>query len=175
MNKSRKEFIKRAHSAACSEWQTEIETEFPKLFPKTKLEIGKWYKLENDNKFMFCFNGSFGNYTHYGFNSSGDWMPENRLGVHERDKYIPATDKEVKDALTTEAKIIGLKKGVKYHSFFFGTNTIGDSTLTNGWIDEENRFVMHGNCIFQKGKWATIVETITKSEAEKELGKTIVD
>ena len=29
--------------------------------------------------------------------------------------------------------------------------------------------------MFYNGKWATIIETITKEQAEKELGKTIID
>ena len=44
MKQSRKEFIKKAHSAACSKWKTNIEKEFPELFKKDGLEIGKWYK-----------------------------------------------------------------------------------------------------------------------------------
>ena len=37
MKESRKEFIKKAHSAACSEWKENIEKEFPKLFKKDAL------------------------------------------------------------------------------------------------------------------------------------------
>ena len=48
MKKSTKEFIKRAHESACSEWKTEIEKQWPKLFIKTGLEVGKWYKLKKD-------------------------------------------------------------------------------------------------------------------------------
>ena len=43
MKESRKEFIKKAHSAACSEWKTNIEKEFPKLFKEDALEVGRWY------------------------------------------------------------------------------------------------------------------------------------
>jgi hypothetical protein len=36
------------------------------------------------------------------------------------------------------------------------------------WID--------GGCVFKEGKWAKIIkETITKEQAEKELGKTILN
>ena len=44
MKTTRKEFIKRAHQSACSEWKEQIEKEFPKLFKKDELVVGKWYK-----------------------------------------------------------------------------------------------------------------------------------
>jgi hypothetical protein len=58
MKKSRIEFIKEGHAAACSEWKAKIEKEFPKLFVKEELEVGKWYNYEG---LLICFSGYFGN------------------------------------------------------------------------------------------------------------------
>jgi len=34
---------------------------------------------------------------------------------------------------------------------------------------------MNGICVFKEGVWATVVETISKKDAEKELGKKILN
>jgi hypothetical protein len=62
MKKSRKDFIKKAHENACSEWKTNIEKEFPKLFKEDALlkdallkEARKRYK--NGDVFISAFSG----------------------------------------------------------------------------------------------------------------------
>ena len=55
---------------------------FPEEFEK-KLEVGKVYKYPNfrGGKFMFKFNGEFGERITYGFDANGEWS--NELGIRE--------------------------------------------------------------------------------------------
>jgi hypothetical protein len=171
MKKSRKEFIKQAHSNACSEWKEKIEKEFPELFKEDALVVGKWYK-RNDNKIWFLTEireeSSFG----YGFNFEGNWSDISKGYNYTLDLTL-ATDKEVEEALIKEAKKRGFKEGVKYNNFIANrvfTFRGGLSYNNNNTLNDLNE-----NTIFKNGKWATIVETITKEQAEKELGKTILN
>ena len=57
MKKGRKDFIKKAHENACSEWKTKIEKEFPKLFKEGVLaEARKRYK--DGDVYKSAFSGS---------------------------------------------------------------------------------------------------------------------
>jgi hypothetical protein len=168
MKESRKDFIKQGHKAACSEWKEKIEKEFPKLFKRDALEVGKWYR---DGDFLQCFTGEFGNKVSYGFNPCGDFS--NSIGLNKEDKFTPATDEEVEEALIKEAIRRGFKEGCEY---------IGIRDLT---IQKATKNIDVWNCnscidmgfdyVFLDGKWATVIETITKEQAEKELGKTILN
>ena len=111
MKESRKEFIKKAHSAACSEWKENIEKEFPKLFKKEVLtEARKRYK--NGDVFISAYSGC-------------------ELIIQNIDSI----------KLDIDGDII-----VDGHGF-----------------------------LYSGSKWAEIVDTITKEQAEKELGKTILN
>ena len=214
MKESRKEFIKKAHSAACSEWKTNIEKEFPKLFKKDALVAGKWYKiadsgdhitgLDQDHNLIFVeefnkyniakrvnelckenVNLLYENHL-FGHNPSGKKV---LFGSKAAIKGLtPATEKEVEEALIKEAKKRGFKEGVNFNvtkdlwntsvGGREGFNTVIDKNTYN-YSAHSNSFKI--NCIdgcmsiFTKGVWAEIVETITKEQAEKELGKTILD
>jgi len=188
MKESRKEFIKKAHSAACSEWKEKIEKEFPKLFKKDALEVGRWYKSrDNHGEYLMVWNNSEETY--------GFWGNEYRddLSFYIISNKIPATDKEVEEALIKEAKKRGFFNiGNTFKSCFDDNNearTIGkyDSSTDIGYYYDEVHNELRSNglntyekfcsnpLIYEKGKWATIVETITKEQAEKELGKTILN
>jgi hypothetical protein len=175
MKESRKEFIKKAHSAACNEWKKNIEKEFPKLFKKG--EINGWYKSKEVKSWcVFIENGI----NRYGFDAFGNWFGgRNYTYELEKDDY-KATDKEVEEALIKEAKRRGFKEGVRVDKLLYGNlgSLNGDSkTCENkefifwrGHLCIGNLLIFHNT-----GKWATIVETITKEQAEKELGKTILN
>ena len=68
---------------------------FPEAFEK-KLEVGKVYKYPNfrGGKFMFKFNGEFGERITYGFDANGEWS--NELGIRESEinDYQEATKEE---------------------------------------------------------------------------------
>ena len=178
MKESRKEFIKKAHSAACSEWKENIEKEFPKLFKEDALVVGKWYKRKEDLNLWFLTHinneCSFG----YGFDYSGYWADES-TGFNYSLELNRATDKEVEEALIKEANNISYKN-VKINNL----ESIGNVLLNHHscissdcyyYNVSENALWFMGRLIFWNGKWATIVETITKEQAEKELGKTILN
>jgi len=166
MKQSRKDFIVKAHESACEEWKREIEKEFPKLF-KEKLVVGKWYKRGGE---LVVWNGGK---TTYGFvNLGGKYHYSNILLFSIIEGAIPATHKEVETALIEEAEKRGLKP-------------LNHRCLRDGLIWEDNiggayQFIdkalgIGASIAFEDGKWATITETITKEQAEKELGKTILN
>jgi hypothetical protein len=166
MKQSRKDFIIEAHDNACNDWRNRIEKEFPKLFKKHSLEVGEWYKREdylmvwNDGKDTYgFFNGSF-----------GKWA----FGKDIKDELILATEKEVEQALIKEAKKRGFKKGVVVVSKGY-TDSIFDGKFRFGENCNDALDGFGTGYIFKKGVWATIKETITKEQAEKELGKTILN
>ena len=184
MKESRKEFIKKAHSAACNEWKTNIEAEFPKLFKKDDLVVGKWYK--SDWGYKFCFNGEYdidSDPRGYGFSQGGDFLTDNKTskrGGWGKHNLTEATDEEVEEALIKEAKKRGFKEGVTVDKANLSDDYNPNNRLKNNNIDT-NELFSHGFLwvssilIYDNGKWATIVETITKEQAEKELGKTILN
>ena len=182
MKESRKEFIKKAHSAACSDWKTNIEKEFPKLFKKDALKVGDWVKTVNGAIFRIqkkkvkldTTNMFYG----YGFGAFKNVWDENYY-AHEGLCTL-ATDKEVEEALIKEAKRRGFKKGVRVDKVNLSDDYNPNNELKEDTINT-NELLSHGYLwvssilIYDDGKWATIVETITKEQAEKELGKTILN
>ena len=176
MKDSRKEFIRQAHKYACSEWKEKIEKEFPKLFKEDALVVGKWYKNINKIESIICYNSLSKSNLNYGLNNRGNWT--NYYGLL-KDEMIIATDKEVEEALIKEAKKRGFKKGcvIKHnkeaHPSLNDNEDICNDTFY--FSVTENFLTIYGWEIFTDGKWATIVETITKEQAEKELGKTILN
>ena len=186
MKESRKEFIKKAHSAACSEWKENIEKEFPKLFKEDALEVGKWYKLTKD--YSHLKKGSV-----FPFIIYQDSLEECAIVGHSifdnsktdfsapySNTLTPATDKEVEEALIKEAKRRGFKEGVRINSKWL----CGSSKKSlNGKFVFDNKFELFAEAnglmkytIFLNGVWAEIIkDTITKEQAEKELGKTILN
>ena len=178
MKESRKEFIKKAHSAACSEWKENIEKEFPKLFKGDALEVGKWYKLTKDygnlekgSVFPFIkYQGLFEDYAVIGHSIFDNSKIDYR--APHSNTLTPATDKEVEEALIKEAKRRGFKEGVKFKCLYNKTVSYGYSPM----LCSEGYLWIDGGCVFKEGKWAEIIkDTITKKQAEKELGKTILN
>ena len=170
LTKKQQQFIKDAttHSEVCTEWRDKIKDAFPKLFENVELEVGKWYK--KDGELAVWNNGK----DTYGFNDSGYWRDEMLFSTKD---ITPATDKEVEDALKIEAKKRGFKEGVKFLCAIDGSESEfieNYSGSYNEWQYKNNH--LSRECmqyLFNDGKWATIIETITKEEAEKQLGKTI--
>ena len=174
MKESRKEFIKKAHSAACSDWKTNIEKEFPKLFKKDALVVGKWYKRKQDSRLWFVTHIKNGCSYGYGFDYSGYWADES-AGFNYSLELNKATDKEVEQALIKEAEKRGFEEGVAFKSVS-GRNSIDRVCDGFRYYSNQNQLCSGKGSVFIKGKWATIIEeTITKEQAEKELGKTILN
>ena len=174
MKESRKDFIKKAHKNACSEWKTNIEKEFPKLFKEDE-KLNGWYKDKEQKKWcVFLEDGII----IYGFDSSGDWFEDHNYTYELQEDDYKATDKEVDQAIIKEAKKKGFKEGV-----YFKSKWISDTAmLFDGEFCFDKRLELcYKNdggvlyTLFENGVWAEIIETITKEQAEKELGKTILN
>lgn len=171
MKKSRKDLIFKLYNEVSSEVGKELKKEFPKLFKEKPLEVGKWYKHD---RFLQLYNGNFGNDVTYGFREDGSFC--DKMGFHDYDKRTLATDKEVEIALIKESKNRGFKEGVSFNCVvnlrkgFYGDLIY--CQLINGLYSDKTE---DGEWLFYNGKWATVIETITKEQAEKELGKTILN
>jgi len=138
-------------------------------FFKSKLEVGKWYRYRNKNT-DWIMNYQKGENNCYGFNSIKDYG--NFYVMNSGTNWIPATNQEVEDALFSEAKKRGYKKGNyvclinKKVELYAGYLISYNNHNNNLWIEN--------GCVFQNGEWAKIIETITKAEAEKLLNKIII-
>jgi hypothetical protein len=162
MKQQRKEFIIQAHAAACSDWKTKIETEFPKMFKKDGVVAGKWYK---SNGFLQEFQGKFGNGSVYGFKRGGSYS--SALGFHEGDEHILATDKEVSKALTAEAVKRGFDRSdIKFKLIEGCVGELNERRITSAYQivyqESEGELVLKTDgtlyTIFKNGIWAEIVE-----------------
>ena len=174
MEQSRKDFIKKAHDNACSEWKTKIKKEFPKLFKEDALVVGKWYYYNNWLIEYFGKNTCL--MANYGFDCDGNYFYDNEYNDfgNSPKKWVLATDKEVKKALIKEAKNIGFVKGVLISNENMGYHYKGMGYSYKGMCSSNKITFKHGvlsiNNIFimKDGKWATIIkETITKEQFEE--------
>jgi len=179
MKTTRKKFILQAHEAACSDWKSKIATEFPKLFKGTKLVVGSWYKttqfelsyLINITELFFdkYYKGSISQ-RHYGF-ENGEFKKGSWNNTAFSKSLIPATDKEVETALFAEAKKRGYKEGVTIESFSPLEPNIIESDYKGGYY--KGGYYMDGCCVFDNGKWATIIPKIkemTLVQVQNQLG-----
>ena len=147
-----------------------IKETFPKLFKETELVVGKWYKHDETGcEYLICYTGDD---RCYGF-FDGDYDIDLRYTESVKTEHsTPATDKEVSEALIKEAKKRNvwetpIKCLAGKHNW--DTNNCYDIDFDK----YSNKLWSSFGVVFEKGKWATIIETITKEQAEKELGKTI--
>ncbi len=139
--------------AKIDKWQKELDNY------KERLEVGKWYKLSdaeiaNDYGYkgvLFCFKG-YGS-VNYGFGRANNNYLNNYC-AHEYRDYVPATDKEVEQALIKEAKRRGFKEGVSIKYLSGTTNTSGRFNrlrLHRGALIDNQSAI-----IFERGFWAEI-------------------
>jgi hypothetical protein len=146
------------------------------------LEVGKWYKFNLGLGYIiFNFQGKFScnsDSGSYGFTSTGTWSKN--IGLDVDGKFTEATNKEVFEALKNEAVRRGFVDGnyaVEPKNCFMHSETIrllsGNIEMYQGSV---NKLSMTGtsSLIYKEGVWATIIETITKAEAERQLNKKII-
>lgn len=155
---------------------TYVEQWFPNVFKK-ELEVGKWYWHDGH-----LFNYQLGEDV-FGFNEDGSWCdcrwswPTKTLFDRE------ATESEVFEALKDEAVKRGFVSGT-----WISWEKEGKGQIKGDIYWAEGSECIAARCcpkttergnenfpIFKDGIWAEIIETITKSEAEKQLGKKIID
>ena len=143
---------------------------------KPKLEVGKWYK-EKGGSIAF-YQGD--NVETYGMNDVGTWR-SNACWFHdwnlEDDEWTLATDKEVEEALVTEAKRRGYKDGVKVKKVIDGNLGENDWVIPFNYKITFNEYgLFFSNIgIFNsvKGQWAEIIEEqleVTLEEIAEKFG-----
>ena len=154
----------------------DLKSWFPEVFEE-KLKNGVWYKstLKKENLKNFLIRVvDIDNFKACGFSGYGDWEDEGKwCGFSNLTK---ASYEEIKEALDREA----IKRGFVENAFV--NNTCIDYCLKSYRINEkvsDYLGVMDILCVgdvyvYKQGRWATIVETITKEEAEKLLNKKII-
>jgi hypothetical protein len=170
MKERTKDLIKELHECVNYNRSLEIEKEFPELFKEDALVVGKWYKT---NGLLQKFLGKFGNDSTYGFRRNGVYSAS--MGFHNDDTHDLATDKEVEEALIKEAKKIGFKEGVCFIPAN-GIKVVKMASEDRWGFTSEGKLLFCNYSVFENGFWAIIIkQTITKEQAEKELGKTILN
>ncbi len=155
---------------------------FPEVF-KVKLEVGKWYKRiwkDGDRDIdLFLISDFIDNKFVIGeFFRNNERLEEGvgyRFVISNNKRYseIEANNEEVFEVLKIEAVRRGFVEGVYFKSPVSGDNY----KFTNIYFTEatDMAWSKNGGVIFEKGNWATIIPTITKSEAEKLLNIKIID
>lgn len=142
---------------------------FPDVFKEKFTGWAKDSYDDNDSWMMYFKNDVL----KYGIDSNNNWFTKNENYLYTKDKdNRPATEEEVFEGLKNYAVKIGL----------WNSNSFVDCIDGDFWdgTDNYNEQFAHGmlwskySCIFNNGQWAEIIETITKEEAEKQLGKKIV-
>lgn len=89
------------------------------VLEKPKLEVGKWYKADGNEKSLICFQGYWNdNVYSYGFGILGYWT--NTFGFWKDKYYTEATPTEVIERLKAEAVKRGFVEGVRFKTNWFG-------------------------------------------------------
>ena len=156
-----------------------MKDEFPEVF-EVKLEVGKWYKSSSND--LYCVLTVAGDVVQvYGFQKH-KWLYGGKFGTSFFYRDTEATEQEVFEALKNEAVNRGFKIGSCVDRYFdsdLGSEIINENTFKYDaefyYCIEENYLEHHGFVIYSKGKWAKIIQTKTKEEAEKLLGVKIID
>ena len=129
----------------------------------------KWYALPDDTMVIYVTN--WRKSMAYGVNRAGTWHDEHDgfgfQGLRE------ATYGEVSRMLNAEADKRGYIQG---NYICFSSGEINDfDNLFNTFSKSDNELWLNSGKVFSNGIWAEKVKTITKQEAEKQLGKLIID
>jgi hypothetical protein len=157
---------------------------FPTAFEEERKEVvfDFWHKIKTHPKMLIypTHEDKDGHLFGYGFNKHGcyekiDIDNSNHCLCNSiaRDYLYKATRQEAEEALKNEAVRRGFEEGVYCISALINEVFLLNESAFN--FDEEG---LRAGCVlifnYKTGKWATIVETITKEEAEKFLNKKIL-
>jgi len=157
---------------------------FPDAF-KTELIVGKWYKSKIEcNKFKCVFNSldSKGDqlFDGYGFDCFGNFFNDGQdiVSKEKSKKLVPMSESEVFEALKNEAVRRGYENGnYKCLSIPKKTHNVEDNFHFS--IIENKLF--HGasptsanNVVFENGKWAEILNTMTVKQVEEKYNIKVI-
>jgi hypothetical protein len=142
---------------------------FPEAF-KVELEVGKVFKYKTTKCIVKITELHKEDFAGYGVNYLGEFVCKEKNWTNGFDGWKEATTEEWESALIAEAKRRGYKNGnyeclhcAEYtyeatDNLFFENNEV--------WLGNKS----YCNMIFNNGVWAEIIKTISKEEAEKQLG-----
>lgn len=147
---------------------------FPDAFKEDKVEFkrGTWYI----NKHTVNTNFTIINLQHFDDNEKSGYGLHMGLwgawGMLNYEDFREATPEEVTEALTKEAV-----KRYKVGDYVRSCNSgdVYEIKYNNFEMGNDTWFNFNGICIFKDGQWAEIIPTISKEDAEKELGKKILN
>jgi hypothetical protein len=140
-------------------YETFLNQKFPKI------EVGKWYKSNAKpwSKVVIYITGITDTFIHYYGNDTDDsWIKKGRLNKKTSNLYqfSPATDEEVVEMLTNEAKK-RYKTGDTIISTYNG-KSYEISEWLNFFLDSSDKGVFcYGYEVMRHGKWAEVVEEET--------------
>lgn len=141
---------------------------FPEVFSLPKDFTG-WVKTNSrgNKKYLVFFKGGI---LQYGFDGNCTWFDYGEYKAKVSKDLFKATNEEVFEAFKIEAVRRGFVKGVLCQWKCGGFIKVKELSFEYGklWCNEDN-IIMDEN-----GNWATVISTITKSEAEKLLGVKII-
>ena len=149
-------------------YENKLKKWFPDVFEK-ELVDRKWYKdIEMFNIFTFLETKESGR---YGFDSHGFYKTHDKNTGMNVERWKEATEQEVFEALKNEA--------VKRYNNGEYVKRFNSSSLLR--VDSEfkselkyNKLWYGGGIVFRNGKWAEIIPTLTKKEAEEKLNCKII-
>lgn len=140
------------------------------IIEQPELKVGQWFK-GTGKSLVFLIdidikdrpNGKY--ITYYGLDYNGIWFNEETEFIRDCsiNKTTPATDKEVEEALTREAKKRGLKINVATTSLI-STDLNSDKITGYTYIGSGMNSLFGasdgcgGACLFKDGQWAEAIE-----------------
>ncbi|QQV90445.1 hypothetical protein Harreka1_38 [Olleya phage Harreka_1] len=151
-------------------FKAEIKEIYPELEVKQELEIGKWYRRRGlGTSYLLNYQGD--EILSYGFwNGNYDSWDFHKNGLGK--ESVLATEEEVKTALIKEAKRLGVWN-TPIKCLYNEANWGLDDSFTVCYNLNMNGLWSHYGQVFKNGVFAEPLETITKEDAEKQLGKII--
>lgn len=171
--------------AECSNSENKLRLLFPSAFEpeKKELVVGVWYRRKDFGNFKFCFNGSYGQMSQYGFDRNGDWSKQ--LGIYEDKEYIEATQQEVEEALKAEI-LKRYKVGDRVNCLKYGNLSLNCELNLDSfdhYFEDDELWVSFDEgeetdsmvCVYSNGIFAEIIrpKKMTQAEIETELGYNI--
>lgn len=149
------------------------------------IELNKWYKSINNSKFLVFLTQYEGiNFCKgYGFNGHGDWDfydGEKSFGITD---CVLATEEEVKEALTKEAKRRGFVKGAKFIGLC-GAESYSKKPIKKIGFMKPEKLRITDNCyglfsgdsyLYRKGEWAKVIQESEEKEIDWSIQGQIVE
>lgn len=172
-----KKQIKQLHRQGNDYTKFDLEYLFPKAFKEEKKElvVGQWYKwIEGDDIYLWHITEIENNSIYcFGF-SNGNWIED---GIGYSSKHYKEACRELKEATNQEVEEALIKEAVRrgYHidkpTHFNYLNGAGylQNPSKNEFIFKNGILYLWDIKIFENGKWAEIIPTLSPQQAEEKL------